>query len=63
MKKELWPMGMIALALFFIALARGISGDFDVKFTIASTGSFVCASLFLFYSIRYNKNIKKNKEK
>ena len=34
MKKELWTMGMIALALFFIALARGMSGDFDVKFTI-----------------------------
>ena len=62
MKKELWTMGMIALALFFIALARGMSGDFDVKFTIASTGSVVCASLCFFYSIRYNKIIKKNKE-
>lgn len=51
MKKELWTMGMIALALFFIALARGMSGDFDVKFTIG-----------FFYSIRYNKTIKKNKE-
>ena len=33
------------------ALARGMSGDFDVKFTIASTGSVVCASLCFFYSI------------
>ena len=44
------------------ALARGMSGDFDVKYTIASTGSVVCASLCFFYSIRYNKTIKKNKE-
>ena len=43
MKKELWPMGMIALALFFIALARGISGDFDVKFTIV-----ICLCLTIF---------------
>lgn len=56
-------MGMIALALFFIALARGLSGDFDIKFNIASTGCVFCTSLFIFYSIRYNRTIKQNKEK
>lgn len=63
MKKELWSMGMLAIALLFIALARGMNGDFDIKFTIASTGSVVCGWLFFFYLIGYDKAINKDKKK
>ena len=62
LKDGLLTFGLFTAALYCVALARGLSGDFDMKFNLALTGAIVGTGLFVSNLIRYRKITENKKE-